>query len=311
MTRMVSYWGKGGVGKSTCAAATAIRLAEEGKTLLLSSDPTPSLSELLEERLEPKPKKVYDNLWAAEISEKEIISMWKLRFGDEVYKVVSSIIPVDKYIIDYIAGAPGISDEFMLYYIYTFWNEGDFDYIVWDTAAAGGGLRLLRIEREFYSHLSDAARLYLRLRGFFERIKRSKEGKDPLELINEWRILAEEVLAMMSSDDHYVYVVTIPERLGVFITKKIIEEFDSMKMSPKGLLINMIEEKELCPSCKPWVLRSLRHKRLVEELIREFKGRCEIYIIPLLEWEPRGKVNLLKFAEIMEAGKLSSHSTCQ
>ncbi len=300
MSKMISYWGKGGVGKSTCAAATALRLAEEGKTLLLSSDPTPSLSELLEEKLRPKPIKVCDNLWAAEISEEEVISMWKLRFGEEVYRVISSIIPVDRYIIDYIAGAPGISDEFILYYIYTLWNEGDYDFIVWDTAAAGGGLRLLRIERELYSHLGDAARLYLKLKGFFEKLKRSKEGKDPLELINEWRTLAEKVLSMMTSDNHYVYIVTIPEKLGIFVTKKIIEEFNLMNINPNGLLINMVERRESCPNCKPWVLRSIRHEKVVKELLEELKGKYEVHIIPLLEWEPKGRRNLLKFARLME-----------
>ena len=300
MTWLVSYWGKGGVGKSTCAAATALKLTERGKTLLLSSDPVPSLSEILEEKLSHRPKKVYDNLWAAEVSEEEVIFMWKKRFGEEVYKVISSIVPVDREIIDYIAGAPGISDEFMLYYIYTYWNKGEFDYVVWDTAAAGGGLRLLRIERELYSHLGEAAKLYLKLKSFFDKIKRSNDA-NPLNLIENWRKLAEEVLRMISSKEHMLYIVTIPERLGLYITRNIVREFNSVGVKPKGIIVNMVEKRNVCPECEPWIIRSLRHERILKLIVEEFS---DVYTLPLLPWEPRGKEKLLKFAKLMENEKI-------
>ncbi|HDH07370.1 MAG TPA: ArsA family ATPase, partial [Thermoproteales archaeon] len=214
MTRILSFWGKGGVGKTTISAATALYLAEKNfKVLLLSSDPTPSLSEVLDFKLSSEPLKVYKELYALELSEEKVIQLWKERFGEEVYKVASSIFPIERDVIDYVAGAPGIADEFLLYYIYETWKSRKYDFIVWDTTAAGGSIRLLRIEKEFYSHLGEAAKMYLRLKGFFEKLKKGE--KDPLDLINEWRDLAENVLKMLSSTDHSLILIATPEELSL------------------------------------------------------------------------------------------------
>lgn len=114
--------------------------------LLVSSDPTPTLSRLLE-NAEP------GLLDVMELDEESVVNLWKQRFGDEVYRVASSFLPVGKEFIDYVAGAPGIADQYMLYYIYDVWRHGRYDYIVWDTQAAGGSVRLLRLESEVYSHV--------------------------------------------------------------------------------------------------------------------------------------------------------------
>ncbi|RLE48076.1 MAG: ATPase, partial [Candidatus Methanomethylicota archaeon] len=142
LTSIISFWGKGGVGKTTCAASTAVKLASNGlKTLLVSSDPMPSLSDILElsssNTLQDLP------LHVLELSEDKVIEMWKREYGDEVYQVISAFLPVDKSIIDYVAGAPGIADEFCLAYVMKLQREGAYDYIVWDTAPAGGTLKLL------------------------------------------------------------------------------------------------------------------------------------------------------------------------
>ena len=65
--RILLYTGKGGVGKTTTAAATALRCADAGlRTVVLSTDTAHSLGDSLETDLGPVPKKVSDNLWAQE-----------------------------------------------------------------------------------------------------------------------------------------------------------------------------------------------------------------------------------------------------
>ena len=294
MTRILSFWGKGGVGKTTISAATALYLAEKNfKVLLLSSDPTPSLSEVLDFKLSSEPLKVYKELYALELSEEKVIQLWKERFGEEVYKVASSIFPIERDVIDYVAGAPGIADEFLLYYIYETWKSRKYDFVVWDTTAAGGSIRLLRIEKEFYSHLGEAAKMYLRLKGFFEKLKRGE--KDPLDLINEWRVLAENVLKMLSSTDHSLILIATPEELSLHVTRKIFTELKEYGINSKGLIINMVLNPTLCPKCKPWIQKCNQQQEIIKKLSKEF-SRIIIGEIPFTTMELKGIDNILIFS---------------
>ncbi|HDI53239.1 MAG TPA: ArsA family ATPase, partial [Candidatus Bathyarchaeota archaeon] len=165
--RIVMFCGKGGVGKTTAASATALHFARRGlKTLLISTDPTPSLSDILERNVSGSitPIEEVPGLEAVELDYETVIDMWKKRFGREVYEVVSSFLPVDEEIIEYVAGAPGIDEEFALSYVYDLYRSGRYDLIVWDTAPAGGTLSLIKLEEKFYRHLGDAARLYVRVK---------------------------------------------------------------------------------------------------------------------------------------------------
>ena len=66
--RILLFTGKGGVGKTTCAAATAVRAAELGyRTLVLSSDPAHSLADVLDRPLGPEPEEILPHLYAQEV----------------------------------------------------------------------------------------------------------------------------------------------------------------------------------------------------------------------------------------------------
>ena len=66
--RIILFTGKGGVGKTTTAAATALQCAQQGlKTLVVSTDPAHSLSDALDTALKPEPTKVAPNLWGQEL----------------------------------------------------------------------------------------------------------------------------------------------------------------------------------------------------------------------------------------------------
>ena len=111
------FAGKGGVGKTTCAGATALHYASLGEpTLIISTDPTPSLSHIFEISSKQKPVKVLDNLFLAELGLDEVKQMWDRKFGKEVYEVFSSFVSI-KYdaFVDFMSSIlPGLSDEFMV-----------------------------------------------------------------------------------------------------------------------------------------------------------------------------------------------------
>jgi len=237
---IVMFCGKGGVGKTTCASATAIHYASKGyKTLLISTDPSPSLSDILELDVKSKITKVsmIPNLAAVELDYTKIFDMWLEKFGDEVYEVISSFLPVGREILDYIAGAPGIDEEFALSYVYDIFTSGEYEVIIWDTAPAGGTLSLLHIQETFYTHMRDAAKLYIRLKETLESLT-GREKRDPLKIIREWEILAKNVLDMVRSQHTTAYLVTIPEGLGVAQTERIWREFDKFGIKIGGVIVN-------------------------------------------------------------------------
>jgi len=295
-TKIISFWGKGGVGKTTCSASYATYLANKGfNTMLITSDPTPSLSDIMDMEISAKAKKVDDlNLTAIELDEDVVKEMWKKKFGEEVYRVISSFLPVDESIIDYVAGAPGIADEFILSYILDLYTAKNYDYIVWDTAPAGGALRLIRIQDQFYKHLGEAAKLYLTFKTILERLK--KGGKSPLTIIERWRDLVSDILDLISSKDFSINIVTISEWLGVAKTKRIINELKEFNVEVDSIIINQIiqDTNSFLKS------RADIHRKYLKLIEENYSKNYAILRVPLQPYEVRGVDKLLSFSELLK-----------
>ncbi|RLG24619.1 hypothetical protein DRN76_03760 [Methanosarcinales archaeon] len=296
---ILSFWGKGGVGKTTCAASVAVHLAaKDKKTLLISSDPSPSLFDIFGLRsTHAGVNKVpdLDLLDVVELGEEIVLNMWKERYGDEVYEVLSSFFPVDETILDYIAGAPGIGDQFVLTYLLDQHLADHYDFIVWDTAPAGGTLKLLKLEEQFYEHLGEAGKLYFSVKNVLDKIKR-KKGRNPIDIINEWKILAEDVLGFMSSGVVKAYIVTIPEWLGYAQTKRIERELTDFNVKIGGILINQVAEKNLCEG-DVWGKKSEIHHHYTELIQTELGSIYKVQSVPVLPYEIKGVDSLIAFSE--------------
>src|SRR3989304_10002063 len=112
--RLIMIGGKGGVGKTTCASAIALHFSLQGKkTLIISSDPTPSLSDIFEMEIGDQETPIQNarDLYGIEISSEGVLKKWKDRFGPEIYEVVSSFTSLDYDFVDYIGGGPGPEEK--------------------------------------------------------------------------------------------------------------------------------------------------------------------------------------------------------
>jgi arsenite-transporting ATPase len=242
---LIAFTGKGGVGKTTSAAATAVRLAEQGeRTLLLSTDRSPSLSDVLGLDVYGELTSVpeVDGLEAIEMDYEMVAERWKEQYGEEVYAVVSSFMPVDRWVVDYFAEAPGISTQFALSYLLEFFEGETYDRIVWDTAPAGSTIGLIELEEKLYAHLGQAPKFYAKLRAAMNR----DVSMDPGELLAEWRALAQDCLAMVQSDRTTFVVVTNPEALAVKETERITTELAGKEISVGAIVVNGILSESLC-----------------------------------------------------------------
>lgn len=293
-TLILMFCGKGGVGKTTCASSTAIQYAEAGhRTLLLSTDPAPSLTDILEVDVKGRITRIpeVENLEAVELDYTRISDMWRDKFGEEVYMVISSFLPVGREILDYIAGAPGIDEEFALSYVYDLYTEGKYDVIVWDTAPAGGTLSLLYLQETFYTHMRDAAKLYIRLKETLESLT-GREKRDPLRIIREWERLAKNVLDMIRSENTTAYIVTIPEGLGISQTERIKQDLERFDVYIGGVIVNNVIPLDADLSSELLKKRKLVQEKYMKKLEEMYSGRLPLAKLPLQGYEVLGVVAL-------------------
>jgi len=299
--KIVMFCGKGGVGKTTCASTTAVHFALEGyRTLLISTDPAPSLSDMLEldVRGEVTPVPAVENLEAVELDYDRVVEMWKERFGDEVYELITSFLPVEEDIIDYVAGAPGIDEEFALSYVYDLYISDRYDIIVWDTAPAGGTLSLLKLEDTFYRHLGEAAKLYVKVRSALSALTEGRAQRDPLKIIKEWEHLAQVVLEMLRDEGTQAYLVTIPEALGVNQTQRVANDLEKFGLHVGGVIINHVLTAE---AANTGFYRSRREMQLkyVDEIERTYSDSVPVVKLPLQSFEVKGVEALRKVEELL------------
>lgn len=143
--RIIFHTGKGGVGKTTISAATALKAAKKGyRTLVISTDPAHSLSDSLNVKLGGTPVEVTKNLWAQEVNVlEEIREHW-----GELQTYMSSLLITkgfDSVVADELAVAPGMEELSSLFQLNQHAKSGKFDLIIIDCAPTGESVRLLTL----------------------------------------------------------------------------------------------------------------------------------------------------------------------
>ncbi|MBN2542458.1 ArsA family ATPase [bacterium] len=289
--RTIMFGGKGGVGKTTVSAFAGLYFASRGeKTLIITTDPVLSLSDLFETKIGDTETPIAENLYAIELSTDEVLKRWKNKFGDEVYEVISSIVNVDNDIVNYVATAPGIDEEFMLDYIMELVENEKYDRIIWDTAPTGHTMKLLTMPFQYIDHLDQAAKVYMGMKDSFSKLQMAvglkKKKRTIFDIIDSWRKLAEKTVDFLKNKDQVGFVgVTIPEALGVFQIERLISDFDNIGLNTSHIVINGVIQKADCDF-------HTRKKKVQEKYIgrirEKFGNRMEIIEIPLYPHEITG-----------------------
>ncbi len=154
--RIILFTGKGGVGKTTIAASTAIKTAREGKkTLIISTDPAHSLSDALDTKLTPEPTEIESNLWCMEF---DVYYSMKKYWGSmqEMMKAIFKFQGVKDVVAEELSVLPGMEEAAAFLWLEKFYREKTYDVIIIDSAPTGETLTLLSLPQVTKSWLTKA-----------------------------------------------------------------------------------------------------------------------------------------------------------
>ena len=225
MTQYIFFSGKGGVGKTTMAATTAIYQSGKGKrTLLVSTDPAGNLGDIFERRVDVEPASVAPNLWVAQMDSDAITDAYKNRMLEPLSAILDELALAQ--VKEEFNG--GCTVEIATFDKFTdFLGDETYDLIVFDTAPTGHTLRLMTLPNEWDKY-----------------IKKSSEGSGqtcigPVSQIESARTkYAHAVQMMQDANRTKVYLVSRPEKTSVYETLRARTELEKTGIHNFHLIIN-------------------------------------------------------------------------
>jgi arsenite-transporting ATPase len=306
-TKLILFGGKGGVGKTTNAAATAFYLSNHGKKVLVfSSDPAPSLSDIFDEEIGGKLTEIKENLYAMEIDATQAVESFKNRYGSIILDTLSTIMPIEKNVLDDIPNevAPGLDELIALEKVMNFMTE-DYDVIVWDTAPTGHTLRLLFLPTTIDSYTTGVIKLRLRLSSILNTIKtwfdRDTSKDAVLDALMELKDTAESVQNILSDANRTEFVpVIIPEALALYQTERLKAFLDEQGISIRRMIINGVVPESNCKFCTS---RRKMQQRYMDELHKRYGGEIKIIEMPLFPDEVKGLEAISSYADMLYGGE--------
>jgi len=284
------FTGKGGVGKTTCSAATALHYAEGSRTLLISTDATPSLKHIFET---DGAVAGVPSLAIREIGAAEVRRLWDEKFGREVYQVFSAFVDIgyDEFTGFVTSVLPGLGEEFMVDYIRELSQAGDYTHVIWDTAPLGQTLGLLATPALLTEHLRLAPRIYSRLRA-------GRGSRQPvLEILRRWEALSAANMEFLRNDVSFT-MVTIPEALAVAQLAGVFGEMGRYGLAVGSIIVNNVVKTEESPFLRT---KANQQQEYLKHIHSQY-GRLAITELPLFPQEVRGLARLREVSKILFPG---------
>lgn len=278
-SRIVVLTGKGGVGKTVAACATAWKLAQNGKTLLLTTDPASHIGQVMETSVNYEPANIDGQLWAANIEQKQAVENYREKiindardnnYSDELLASLEEELE-----------SPCTEEIAIFEQFANLLNQPEWDYIVLDTAPTGHTLRLMELPFEYKEQLD---------------VKRRKQGTSITPGTGNQKI--ETLINRMKNPGETSFIlVAYPEYTPLQEGYRAMKDLQRVGIETQGVFINHVLNIKECPegfAKERWKLQ--QHYLLKATEI--FKGK-PLFPIPLQKNEINGLEKVKQLSKVI------------
>jgi arsenite/tail-anchored protein-transporting ATPase len=301
--RIIVHTGKGGVGKTSISAATALRCAELGlKTIVLSTDTAHSLGDSLEKEIGPEPVELLPNLWAQEVDAR--YSMDKYWGSFQKYMVaLFSQRGVEDVVAEEVTILPGLEEGAHLLWINQYVKKGEFDVLIVDAAPTAETLRLLSlpdVTRWWFERILTLTRGAAKI---LRPIGRMLNRGDSIPDVDAWDQVQslfdtlDRVRALLSDPEvSSIRLVVNPEKMVIKETQRTYTYLNLYGYATDAIICNRIIPDEVTdPYFAAW--KDSQQENIA--FIREAFGELPLMKAPLFGQEVSGLDALRKLADLL------------
>ncbi|MDP2906915.1 MAG: ArsA family ATPase [Nanoarchaeota archaeon] len=297
--QLLLFGGKGGTGKTTVAAATALKAAEQGKKVLIfSTDPVLSLSDSFGQKIGNKITEVTKNVYALEIDAEALLEKFREENGDVFKQIINEGTYLDDEDITKFAklSLPGLDEVMALIRVMDFLDEAEYDMYILDTAPTGHTMRLLTLP----SLMSRWVDVLLEMHGKKRLLMKAFTGKIVDDRADKFlKKIRQDIKrvrsALTNPQKTQFTVITIPEAMSVYETKRFMQMLKHNSIPVSSIIINRVLPVNTCGYC---TARREQQQAYVKEL-REAFPDYGIKEMPLFYHEIKGVNDLLMFSKVL------------
>ena len=271
MTRILVYTGKGGVGKTSVAAATALACADRGyRTIVMSTDIAHSLSDAFDRRLGPVPTEIAPNLWGQESD----VFYNVARYWGRIQEYAASVLRwrgLDEVMAEEMTVLPGMDEVGSLLWIADHHDSGNYDVVVVDAAPTGETLRLLSLPeaaRWWMEKIEPIGRRITKLTGpLIQRVVGMPMPGDEVFNAGEelFRRLQHMHDLLVDHDKTSVRVVLTLEQVVIKEAQRSFTYFHLYDYPTDLVVANRVLPDEVGPYFREWYEAQQRYGPLVEQ----------------------------------------------
>ena len=297
MGRIYIFTGKGGVGKSSIAAAHAVKSAQDNKrTLLVSTDMAHNLGDIFEQDLGKEPKMVLPNLEAYEIDPEHVMEE---DFGF-IMEYLTKLLSVDGGDLQDFGMIPGMEELFTLLKIAELHKKDKYDRIIVDCAPTGETLSLLKFPELlswYMEKLFPIGKLGVRLLAPISKtaFKIELPNKTAMNDIERMYLKLSELQELLKDrETTSVRIVTMPEKMVVEETKRNYMYMNLYNFNVDGIYINRILPQNINNA---FFLQWIDLQKNYTTELKETFAALPIYEIPWYDEELRGEAAIKRIIE--------------
>ncbi|HEX6048693.1 MAG TPA: ArsA family ATPase, partial [Gemmatimonadaceae bacterium] len=238
--------GKGGVGKTTCAAALALHSARRGcRTLVLSTDPAGALGDVLGTSLtgEPRALDAGTALSAAQLDAHAARTRFLGEWGDVIATIIDRGTYLDREDIDGLVAAamPGIDETMALLALAELADAGTWGRVFLDSAPTGHTLRLLALPQTFHAVIDLLDTMQAKHRFMVSALMRRYRSDEADAFLSEMRRKVERLRQLLSDAARTgVVLVTRPEPVVVSETERYAIALGELGLHVRVVLVNAV-----------------------------------------------------------------------